>query len=715
MKKAQVTLFIILGLVILIIFGVFAYLLSAVQENQVGPEPEKPAEELDMTHIRDHVDACIYATIKQGVGRVGLYSEDLELYLEENLPACIDFSTFDSKGFMIQDKDIDADIDVLDKEIVTGVEYPLEIRRGQESGSLRKFEVSFPLTADQKLDLDAEGKVVRSVSFYSTTEDSFVTVKKGTRITSPQGRPVDEISLKLIGIYTGNSTDRVGHKLLPVGSVAEPGVSLTVRYDGEMVDPEGDTYLAYFDEHMAIWRFIETETDQINDRVYAEIRRFRAFDLQHIRFACDEDSPWNNATNWHYHADSTNYITPFWKQGQEFCQSIGGSDCSGKGCLISFSFPKMAGAGTAASCCPENMCIDETRRCSELGGIPCQGICHDGEFVQSNDYGNNCCKEGFCMPTPKPRALSSGMVLSTDVGCPDGCMVIDDSYPAGFCTLGRQLMADSDTYAGTELYCSKMESLGYGRIPDQRAVWEIGKYDLEPGIYRVYVSFDSNKYRPTNQARYVVLHKDQTDIYDISQYWITDPGPLPYIDPEDGILKYGPVPARFMCAELGDIEFDSSPSEMIIGDPRDAHSSGAYVVDAVFLCAPEERGMTTDVSIRGCGEAEDLRMPAEGKEKPAEISFEGDKLTYTRSVQHHCCRNVALGARIDQGYLNITEIWAGPGCSDCQCFTELELVAENIPPGNYNVYAWKRGISATQQQDVAMTPELLQSGELVVS
>lgn len=97
--------------------------------------------------------------------------------------------------------------------------------------------------------------------------------------------------------------------------------------------------------------------------------------------------------------------------------------------------------------------------------------------------------------------------------------------------------------------------------------------------------------------------------------------------------------------------------------------------------------------VTGCAETDQgtsTRSAQPEPEKPPALEVTGSTLKYTHSLTHLCCRKAEFVHSIEGSTITLSEVWSGPGCR-CRCYSELEAVLDNVPPGTYTVSIDERG------------------------
>ncbi|MBW2999150.1 hypothetical protein KY339_00630 [Candidatus Woesearchaeota archaeon] len=186
LKRGQITVFLIIAIVLLLIFSAFLLIRSYVVEKEL--EAEKP--ELlpyDIAAIRNYVDLCIGDTAVPGLFLLGaqggfiylddptkalvtnnslinygylngvnqlslkLMEEDIAAYMKDALALCIDdFSAFQNMGVTIEEVgELEINPVITASDVLINVKYPLEIKSREEIFNIEDFSSRIPIRLGQ--------------------------------------------------------------------------------------------------------------------------------------------------------------------------------------------------------------------------------------------------------------------------------------------------------------------------------------------------------------------------------------------------------------------------------------------------------------------------------------------------------------------------------------------------------------------------------------
>ncbi|MEM4267463.1 MAG: hypothetical protein QXK37_01395 [Candidatus Woesearchaeota archaeon] len=186
MKHSQVSLFIILGLALLLVTGMLIYSIRSVQQGQVENELlEQYIIKDDISPLKRYIESCIVQVTPEQVQRIGAtggvynpvffryynksrlnylsYSQqaqktnsyltrqdieaELALEVKRQLQKCIDLGLFEKQKFDIEKGDINVTAKISKGRVIIDVNYPLTLKRGDAVFFASEFsaEISSPI------------------------------------------------------------------------------------------------------------------------------------------------------------------------------------------------------------------------------------------------------------------------------------------------------------------------------------------------------------------------------------------------------------------------------------------------------------------------------------------------------------------------------------------------------------------------------------------
>lgn len=192
-SKAQITLFLVLGVILLFVVGIGIYFISNLQKEKIVKKSEKAQQlNLETLPIKTYIDECIrkvavesayefgqrqgyydvpspnlgtnssniayyYFKSKNLVPQRHILEREFSKIVEENLLIdCTDFSIFDNLGFNVEFSDVNATAQIFENQIIINVDYPLSIIKGATINSIDKFTYTLPFRVGHIIDISKE-------------------------------------------------------------------------------------------------------------------------------------------------------------------------------------------------------------------------------------------------------------------------------------------------------------------------------------------------------------------------------------------------------------------------------------------------------------------------------------------------------------------------------------------------------------------------------
>jgi len=182
--RGQISLFIIIGLFILLMSTIALYVLNLKQEYDSDKPVDIVSEVYDISAIKANIKYCVdqqteralYLTgIQGGYAHISdspthlsippdnavaygymnpdklLITEEemksqISKYILDNLPVCIDdFRTFKMQGYVIEDSPISSEVEFSDSGVKMTVDYPVKIKRGTSDHIIKPTKAFYPV------------------------------------------------------------------------------------------------------------------------------------------------------------------------------------------------------------------------------------------------------------------------------------------------------------------------------------------------------------------------------------------------------------------------------------------------------------------------------------------------------------------------------------------------------------------------------------------
>ena len=282
-KKGQVTLFIIVGLVILLMV-VLVLITNSDFLNKDSSTKDYIITESTLDSLEFYISECIYQKIKQGLFLYGLDNLTIvKQYLEDNLTECID-SINGSQNIIISEGNISSDLFLTDNNdsIIFDMDYNIKLSRNKITSELLDFYIKYPLTSITHINTTLGGVLQEEVNILSGDNIVKLEIADGIGALDGAGDPIDNITIAIIDITSLNdhSVGLVGYDLQPDGATFDPAIEISMKYDEEIIPEylnESNFTLSYFDG--VEWTTVPSVVDTVNNIIKANITHFTTWTM----------------------------------------------------------------------------------------------------------------------------------------------------------------------------------------------------------------------------------------------------------------------------------------------------------------------------------------------------------------------------------------------------------------------------------------------------
>ena len=156
MKKAQITIFMIIGIIIASVILIFYMTKDSSKEEILLSDMDAA---LSFTSVRgslqNYVSECVKLTTLNAIDNYGLIDSEnsIDWYIEHNLKGCTQgFPEFIKLGFSVKEGGVEAEVDITDSSVVVEVNYPVSVTREGKKAEIEDF---FYLI-DRTVEVDAD-------------------------------------------------------------------------------------------------------------------------------------------------------------------------------------------------------------------------------------------------------------------------------------------------------------------------------------------------------------------------------------------------------------------------------------------------------------------------------------------------------------------------------------------------------------------------------
>ncbi len=276
-RKAQISLFLVLGIIILIIFSVFFYLSFTPQipEEGVVIKLESSVE------LKEYVSSCLRDVVNNNVNRYGVKEEVLKNAINIDIKRCVnDFFSFKRQGYEVNYGNPIADVHITDTTITTYLNYPIELEKENYLFREENFIYILDRKSNIRLPVDSNGVTLRAVTITSPDGRAELIIPSGTRVTKP------DLAIS-INDNTYNSQkfglmSSIIYQFEPSGMSFSPPAILRISYEDSWFPKDFDESklkVVYFDSNEERFISLPSDIDTRNNRITATVSHFTNFTI----------------------------------------------------------------------------------------------------------------------------------------------------------------------------------------------------------------------------------------------------------------------------------------------------------------------------------------------------------------------------------------------------------------------------------------------------
>jgi hypothetical protein len=264
-KKSQITIFVIIGVVIIILFALFVIM----SKKRTTFEPGTPIrKEL----FQNYILLCFKETFNDAKTYKGITDNFvLEEYIVENIDKCIENEVFLQFGYEVETGDKRVGVKITNTSFVASMIYPFEFHNSDKGIRFELSNFMFTLNKQSSFEIlqNNNARVVGDHNFVSEEGGLQLQVYDGTLITDSYGNPivVDKINIEIKPIENVHPASMVGgvmYEFYPDKMHFDPPVTVRFKYPKEYLASLGNRFtLSYFDEDSG-WVDIPTIIDLEN-------------------------------------------------------------------------------------------------------------------------------------------------------------------------------------------------------------------------------------------------------------------------------------------------------------------------------------------------------------------------------------------------------------------------------------------------------------------
>lgn len=277
MRKAQITLYVIVGLVVII-----SFLLIISNKNNFDSTSIKNSELL-FESAESLFDECVKQSMIEGEKKYGLNQiispKYIEAHMMKEIPTCIDdFNILREKGYDINYGELIIEVKIMDELLQAQVNYPIEFKKDENVKKLSSKTYNLPRSIIENLNEKTDTQIVSS-------DGSFIMeIPKNTEVTL-NGEEITQVGIKLLDSHFNDLSNSVlagalAFEGIPKGAIFSNPIKITYFYDDESFPVsvnENDLSIGYYDDR-GIWIGLPTTVDSTKNSItVSNVKHFTPF------------------------------------------------------------------------------------------------------------------------------------------------------------------------------------------------------------------------------------------------------------------------------------------------------------------------------------------------------------------------------------------------------------------------------------------------------
>ncbi len=293
MKKSQISLFVFTGIILIIFIVFFIYAFSKGNNSFYLGENKRVVTLSDVKiDISSYIHSCIKDAASEALQDTGIREETVNEYkrlVTSKIKACSDafFAHLqEQQNYEITKGDINVNVELNDDSIKVDIDYPITVEHEGDKIDFREFHYVFDRSVSVKIPGGVTNKEMR---FTASNGKAQIVLPKGVKITDINGKPVENIGLKIEDVHFDGLENRYAlgqlvYEGFPDKIFFSKPVELSIDFREEDI-PEGYTtnnlMIAYWDNESEIWFALPTEIRE--KRAIANITHFTFLGIFFVR------------------------------------------------------------------------------------------------------------------------------------------------------------------------------------------------------------------------------------------------------------------------------------------------------------------------------------------------------------------------------------------------------------------------------------------------
>jgi len=270
-KKGQLAIFIIVGVILLLIFGIIFFSINKIKQ--------KPLEEVDLTNVdeiqlKNFISSCVDNVASEGVNTLGFRDNALEQYMNYNIQRCTNnFEDFEKQGFKVNISTINSTVTISENAVAAYVNYPVEITL--KDFNFKSYIFNFILNKKDSYKLPVENnRIKNTITITSPDGRMELIIPKNTIVNK------DEIKISM----RNNDYDKDKNAVMipfiyefTEGVIFSPAATLIYSYDEKILPKltdENSLKISYYDKSKRKMVQLSSVVDPVHNKITSSVEHF---------------------------------------------------------------------------------------------------------------------------------------------------------------------------------------------------------------------------------------------------------------------------------------------------------------------------------------------------------------------------------------------------------------------------------------------------------
>ncbi len=219
MRKGQITIFAIIGVLVFLLFTI--YLLASEKEEKI----DGPNSRSDSLAAKAYVESCLESELKRGLVVTGLDERELEKHIDNEVKKCIEAGDLEKIGLVAGERGPRSSVRLNNDALVVDFDYPMWIAKEGKKESLRGFSSKISLSEYAKMNAERQQRLA--------TDDGFLEMIIPPRTTALlNNAEISRIDLRIVD--SGEDPvvfSSVSYDLQPNEATLIEEAKITIKYE----------------------------------------------------------------------------------------------------------------------------------------------------------------------------------------------------------------------------------------------------------------------------------------------------------------------------------------------------------------------------------------------------------------------------------------------------------------------------------------------------